>query len=190
MFARTERLILRPSWPEDTATLAGLMSQPDLLTNFATPDLDADPEAELILRQDDPRLPNCLAFMRTRRAPRLVGACDIVRIPKGGLELRFCVDRSHWGLGFATEMASAVVRIARATGLPTLEAAHFTDNPAAGRVLRKLGFRPTGRLEQRFCRARGARVPTSLYADQRAGVASLAGSSAAELYTDHGLVAA
>lgn len=187
MFARTERLILRPSWPEDSGALAALMSQPDLLANFATPDLDADPEAELILRQDDPRLPKCLAFMRTRRSLRLVGACDVVRMPRGALELRFCVDRSHWGLGFATEMATAVVRIARAAGLPDLEAGHFIDNPAAGRVLRKLGFRATGRVEQRFCRARGSRVPTALYSDQRAFAA---GTTAAELYTDHGLVAA
>lgn len=189
MFARTDRLILRPIWPEDRVALDALINQPELLSNLATPDLDADPEAELILRADDPRLPNCLAFMRTRRAPRLVGACDIVRMPKGALELRFCVDRAHWGLGFATEMASAVVRIARATGLPSLQAAHFTDNPAAGRVLRKLGFRPTGRLEQRYCRARSERVASSVYADRQMG-ALIAGSSAAELYTDQGLVAA
>ena len=36
--------------------------------------------------------------------------------------------------------------------------------PASGRVLRKAGFVPTGRIEPRFCRARGETVRAEIHA--------------------------
>ena len=43
-------------------------------------------------------------------------------------------------------------------------AAHFSDNPASGKGLRKLGFVPTGRPGQRFSAARGEQVESVEYA--------------------------
>ena len=48
--------------------------------------------------------------------------------------------------------------------LPGLVAGHFIDNPASGKVLKKLGFRPTGHTEARESRARGVSVPCKLFA--------------------------
>ena len=39
--------------------------------------------------------------------------------------------------------------------LPKLTAGHFLDNPPSGSVLRKLGFKPTGKVAQRDSLARG-----------------------------------
>lgn len=167
MFARTERLILRPSWPEDAPRLASALNHIDVSRNLLQvpqPYSEAD-AAAWIERPRDPRLPEMLIMLRTRGTPRLVGGCGIVRGQDGALELGYWIDRAHWGLGFATEAARAVMRIARATGLGRVRAAHFLDNPASGRVLRKLGFRPTGRIERRLCRARNDAVATAVYED-------------------------
>ncbi len=43
--------------------------------------------------------------------------------------------------------------------LPRLVAGHFTDNPASGRVLQKLGFRPTGITRGRYSAGRGGIAP-------------------------------
>ncbi len=47
--------------------------------------------------------------------------------------------------------------------LRAVEASHFIDNPASGRVLEKLGFKPTGIVAPRLCCARGEQVPARLY---------------------------
>ena len=46
--------------------------------------------------------------------------------------------------------------------MPSLEASHFIDNPASGRVLAKLGFESRGIIAPRMCCARGEEVPARL----------------------------
>jgi len=50
-----------------------------------------------------------------------------------------------------------------ALGVKRVRAGHFIDNPASGRVLTKLGFRPTGKIEPRHSLARGAETPCALF---------------------------
>ena len=190
MFARTERLILRPSWPEDAAPLATALSHPEVARNLLhVPAPYGVGEAqEWIERPRDPRLPQMLAFLRTRGAPRLVGGAGIMRRANGGLELGYWIERSHWGLGFATEAARAVMRIARATGLGLVHSGHFVDNPASARVLKKIGFRDTGLVEPRRSRVRGNVVPLAVYQD--AGEATHRRDPAMALYRDTDLVVA
>ena len=45
-----------------------------------------------------------------------------------------------------------------------LVAGHFLDNPASGRVLRKLGFAPTGIVRPRFSAGRNAEAPCREFA--------------------------
>ena len=51
----------------------------------------------------------------------------------------------------------------RGSVVAILEAGHFLDNPASGRVLEKLGFSPTGIIAPRFCLGRGEELPARLY---------------------------
>ncbi len=67
-----------------------------------------------------------------------------------------------WGRGFATEACAALIDIARALALPSLEGSHFVDNPASARVLEKLGFEPLGIIAPRMSCARGTEVPARL----------------------------
>lgn len=61
-------------------------------------------------------------------------------------ELGYWFGRPHWGAGFATEAARAVLAHGfHALGLICVAAGHFEDNPASGRVLAKLGFTESGR---------------------------------------------
>jgi RimJ/RimL family protein N-acetyltransferase len=104
-----------------------------------------------------------LAFARTSAAPRLVGGVGLH--PDGdGHEIGYWIARPYWGLGFATEAAEALLRAGRETlKLGRIRSGHFVDNPASGRVLRKLGFRHSGRVMKRPCVARGAAVDCLLY---------------------------
>ena len=164
MFARTERLLLRPGFPEDAPALFAAIADEQILRHLATapaPYRMRDATAFLAAPRD-PVLPSLLIFERTAGAPELVGACGLGRRPSGAIELGYWVARAHWGRGFATEAGTALIDIARALGLPAIEGSHFLDNPGSGRVLEKLGFEPRGIVAPRFSCARGEEYPARL----------------------------
>jgi RimJ/RimL family protein N-acetyltransferase len=157
MFARTERLLLRPGWAEDAPALAGAIADETIVRNLASapwPFALRDAEAFLAAPRD-PALPSFLIVERTGAEPRIVGACGLGRRPSGAVELGYWIAREQWNRGFATEAGQALVAIAQALALPRLEASFFVDNPASGRVLEKLGFAPTGISAPRYSCARG-----------------------------------
>ena len=164
MFARTERLLLRPGFPEDAPALAAAIGDEKVARNLATvpwPYSAKDAEA-FLTGPRDPLLPSFLVTERTEAAPRIVGGCGLSRRASGAVELGFWVGREHWGRGIATEAAAAVIDIARTLRLPVIEAAHFLDNPASGRVLEKLGFRSTRIVAPLLSLARGEAAPAKL----------------------------
>lgn len=165
MFARTKRLLLRPGFPEDASALAAAIADEHILRNLAvvpSPYTLRDAEAYLAAPRD-PILPSFLIFERTDGQPGLVGSCGLGRRASGAVELGYWIARAHWGRGFATEAGNALVEIASALRLQSLEASHFLDNPASARVLEKLGFESTGIVAPRLSCARGEDVPARLY---------------------------
>jgi len=168
MFVRTDRLLLRPGWIEDAADLqSAVSSDAAIARNTARipwPYTLADAEAYLRLAKDA-RAPACLIFARTSGQPRLIGGVGI-QPDEHGHEIGYWIARPYWGLGFATEAADALLRAAHESlKLKCIYSGHFVDNPASGRVLRKLGFRPTGQVAKRYSVARGGEVDTLLFAN-------------------------
>lgn len=164
MFIRTERLFLRPCWPEDWQELFGLIDE-GVIRNLARapwPYTEEDARAFIAASQNR-RLPRFAVTLPTAAGPRLVGTCGLEE-HEGGVELGYWIGREWQGRGFATEAARAALRVACALGHRRVVASHFVDNPASGRVLRKIGFAPTGRVLERFSRGRGADFPSVEYA--------------------------
>ena len=165
MFARTDRLLLRPGWAEDAPALAQAIADETIVRNLSSapwPFALRDAEAHLAAPRD-PLLPSLLIFERTDGAPLLVGSCGLGRRASGAVEFGYWIARPHWGQGFATEAGQAQVAIAKALGLARLEASHFLDNPASGRVLEKLGFQSTGLIAPRLSCARGTEIPARYF---------------------------
>ncbi|HEY0412261.1 MAG TPA: GNAT family N-acetyltransferase [Allosphingosinicella sp.] len=166
MFARTERLLLRPGWSEDAPALHAAIADEAIVRNLATapwPYRLRDAEAYLAT-QRTPDNPVMLVFLRSEGEPRLVGTIGFARRPSGEVELGYWIARPFWNRGYATEAGRAVIGMARDSfRLPRLAAGHFTDNPASGRVLEKLGFQPTGAVLPRYSAAREAMAPCRTY---------------------------
>jgi len=164
MFARTPRLLLRPSFPEDAPALATAIADEAIARNLVVvpwPYSLRDAEAFLASPRD-PVLPSFLIYERTDGPPQLVGSCGLGRRPSGAVEMGYWISRPYWGRGIATEACRALIEIARTLGLAQLEGSHFVDNPASGRVLEKLGFEPVGIIAPRMSCARGMEVPARL----------------------------
>ncbi|MBK6707141.1 MAG: GNAT family N-acetyltransferase [Sphingomonadales bacterium] len=170
MFARTERLLLRPSWPEDAGPLYRAIADEGIVRNLARAPWPYSFEDALRFVGNEPheRFPNFILYLRTDGAPVIVGACGLSE-RDGGTEMGYWIARSHWGRGYASEAGRAVVDIAKTVGHKKLVASHFMDNPASGAVLRKLGFRQTGRREERFSAGRGYAATSVLYEQNLSG---------------------
>lgn len=165
MFARTERLLLRPGWEDDAPALHEAIAHEAVamkLSRLPWPYVEADART-FLAAQAVAEHPSLLIFLRTAGKPRLVGGigfdlngCDA--------ELGYWISPRYWGLGFATEAGRAAIDVAR-TSLPCtrVKARHFVDNPASGNVLRKLGFRRTGTTILTPSLARGHEAPSITY---------------------------
>ena len=166
MFARTQRLTLRPGWPEDAPAVARAIGHEEVVRMLARapwPYRVADAETFL----SRPRAASEAFFLILSHEdgyPRPIGGIGLAPEEEGH-ELGYWLAPEAWGRGYATEAGRAVVAIARhALGLKRVHAGHFVDNPASGRVLRKLGFRPTGEVRGRYSAGRDAIAPSRLFA--------------------------
>jgi RimJ/RimL family protein N-acetyltransferase len=162
MFARTQRLTLRPGWVEDAPALTQAIAHESVVTNLSRvpwPYRESDALWWLTRPASSDDIAMSVFAHEGAPQPRLVGGIGLHRSPDMvGYEVGYWLTPDAWGHGYATEAGRALLGIARyAVGLRRLNARHFVDNPASGKVLRKLGFRPigTGTL---FSAARGREV--------------------------------
>jgi RimJ/RimL family protein N-acetyltransferase len=163
VFHRSERLFLRPAFPEDWAAIKACLGADEAIVRnlaHAPWPYGEDAARAFAALTQDARLPH---FLVTLPGVGVIGSAGLGE-HDGEAELGYWIARAHWGQGYATEAAGAVLRIARTLGHRRIMAGHFTDNPASGRVLGKLGFVPTGRITARHSLARGAQAQSVEYA--------------------------
>lgn len=99
------------------------------------------------------------SFAILRKSDReYLGGCGVHLRDNGRFELGYWIGKPYWRHGYATEAARELAGFALVKlKVAKLMAGWFTDNPASGRVLEKVGFVPDG-VEQRHCVARGQPV--------------------------------
>jgi len=170
MFHRSERLLLRPPWPEDWGAVHAGIADEGIVRNLASSPWPYAPDdaREWCAQGQDPRAPRFLITLAN--SGEVIGCIGFGPLPAedgggdGTMEMGYWIARRHWGQGYATEAARAVLEIALATGHPRIVAGHFIDNPASGRVLRKAGLLPTGKIGLQFSKGRGYETQTIGYA--------------------------
>lgn len=182
MFARTTRLLLRPGWSQDAPALFQAIADERIVRNLATAPWPYRPEHAEAWLSTERKVsePSLLIFLHGGGAPELIGAIGFGLRPTGEREFGYWIARRHWGRGYATEAGRALIATARhGLRLKRLDAGHFLDNPASGRVLEKLGFRPTGTIVPRYSAGRGDMAPCRLFDLELDGEAEIAPAMAA-----------
>lgn len=166
MFYRSQRLLLRPHWPEDWPAIYAGINDEGVVRNLA--------RAPWPYREEDAQ--DFAKLPQIRRSPRfaitLAGSGELIGCigldPKehgdSALELGYWIARKAWGQGYACEAGGAMINIAMMLGARRLEAGHYVDNPASGRVLQKLGFVRQAETVMRYSLGRNADVETVEYA--------------------------
>lgn len=154
----TERLILRPPALEDLPWICESMNTPavmrylggEILTPVAVEEsLAADCAAfwsgghqrwTIWLRDGDCRVGRCGLF-HTRSPAAPPALC-------GQREIGWMLAEPHWGKGYATEAAQAVLDYAFATlGLPHIYSQTSDSNLASTRMMQRLGFTRRAQLD-------------------------------------------
>jgi [ribosomal protein S5]-alanine N-acetyltransferase len=150
----TERLILRPRRVSEAAIYHQLWTERDPRVpprRRISPDgrpTVSDIAAQLLVELEEPGL-GLLAVERKDTAD-VIGYCGLLGHENGSPEepeLAYELLRAAHGRGYATEAGQAVVAWASEAGYRRLSAGVWDWNVASRRVLEKLGFRETGRVE-------------------------------------------
>jgi RimJ/RimL family protein N-acetyltransferase len=160
----TRRLVLRPFVPDDFPAFVTALNDLSISRHLARVRYpyhlsDADAFHAFIQSSDARSLFSAVAL---REEPqRLCGFVSYEwKEESTDAELGYWYERSKWSMGFATEAGAALVTHAFAVNRhPLLVSGYHLDNPASGRVLRKLGFVETGPTSE-FSLAQGRYVPS------------------------------
>lgn len=151
MRLETERLILREFTREDAQAVHRYASDPVVTAHMIWgPNTEAETQAfiEMVLDMQNqaPRSGFELA-VELKISGELIGGCGLHAIePKQG-EIGYCFAKEHWGNGYASEAASALLRFGfRGLGLHRIYATCRPANTGSAAVMRKIGMTYEGHL--------------------------------------------
>jgi RimJ/RimL family protein N-acetyltransferase len=165
----TERLLLRPVRAADRRELVPLISDFDVskyLSRVPYPYTEEDFTAFMEKAEKGLKAGNDYIFAILLKPDVFIGLMGAH--PVDDWEFGYWIGKPYWRQGYATEAGRRVLRYAfEELKADRLNAGWFHDNPKSGRVLEKLGFKPTGEGE-RNCLSRGCKVGLHLVALDRA----------------------
>lgn len=151
----TPRLVLRPYTLDDCEELTRVINRREIYeTTLNIPHPYSLEDAKSYIsrndeaRKDDRDFPCAIAL---RETGDLIGGCGLmVNRKMDRAEMGYWLAVEHWGKGYTTEAAIALIRHGfEVLELNCIEAHHFIINPASGRVMIKAGMKYEGRLRQR-----------------------------------------
>ena len=155
----TPRLKLRRLRMSDAQRVATFCGDPGVGRNLAMtplPYLTSAAEGWIMITLARAPLGRDFVYAVELPGEGLIGAIGAHKSGEDRFEIGYWFGRPYWGKGFATEAATAFV--SEAGKLGDLQAGHFVDNPASGRVLTKVGFAYTGETKPMFSLGRGESV--------------------------------
>jgi ribosomal-protein-alanine N-acetyltransferase len=148
----TTRLILREFRADDWPAVLAYQTDPRYLRYYdwtgRTPqEVQAFVQSFLDQQHVHPRIKFQLA-VTLKDTRQLIGNCGIRLDAPGAREgdIGYELDPEHWGRGYATEAARAIVRLGfTELGLHRISSGCVADNVGSARVLEKVGMRLEGR---------------------------------------------
>ncbi|NYH15824.1 GNAT family N-acetyltransferase [Paraburkholderia bryophila] len=152
----TPRLILRAPRLDDAEALFAIWSDEQAMRYFSFPTMTRFEEAtermeRLVKASAEGK--DFVRMVELQSTGEVLGSCDLFHAEAQcrRAEVGFSLKRRHWGSGFMSEAASAVIEHAfGALNLRRLEADIDPRNTASARLLERLGFVREGLLRERW----------------------------------------
>jgi ribosomal-protein-alanine N-acetyltransferase len=153
---RTQRLLLRPLRAADATELFAVFSDAGVMRYWSSPAWQSIDQAREAIARDLKAMPAGeylqLGIERTEDA-RLLGRCVLFNFvaPSRRADIGYGIARDSWGMGYAHEALSALLRFGFVElGLNRVEADIDPRNERSASVLERLGFRKEGHLRERW----------------------------------------
>ncbi len=150
----TKRLILRRFVSSDAPEVATLANDYEIAARtlkIPHPYEEANASEWIATHRDGYRNGEFVNFAITLKGDgRFIGAVglEIVR-EHGRARIGYWLGRDYWGKGYATEAAGAILDFGfNVLMLNRIHSEHFTENPASGRVLEKIGMKYEGHMRE------------------------------------------
>ncbi len=153
MRLETHRLVLREYVEDDCTAVLAYQSDPRYLRYYPWDERTPEDVRRFVRtfidwQSESPRRRFQLAVV-LRGNGTLIGSCGVRRKPGDDSEadIGFELSPEHWGVGYATEAATAMAAFAfHELGVHRLSSWCIAENAASARVLEKLGMSLEGRL--------------------------------------------
>ena len=147
----THRLTLRPFTLADAPAVVRLLNDRDVAKTLTVPFPYTLRHAREWIAAHDAAAERSERFIwaiTAKEAARLMGAIELrVRSAPHVGELGYWLGKAFWGQGYMTEAAQAVLPYGfQEVGLYRIQAKHWHNNPASGRVMQKIGMTYEGTL--------------------------------------------
>jgi RimJ/RimL family protein N-acetyltransferase len=148
----TDRLRLRPPHAGDIVAITALAADYEVSKNLSRMPhpYSREDAAGYVERAAKSRATGSeFTFVIIAKADQaLMGSAGLTLGENGLFELGYWLGKPFWGRGYATEAGWKLAGFAFSSlKAAAITAGYFHDNPASGRVLRKLGFKPNGAKE-------------------------------------------
>jgi RimJ/RimL family protein N-acetyltransferase len=144
---KTERLILRLPDVKDVSELVRLANNikvAEMMTGMPHPYARQDAET-FVRRVTEPNKPGCTYALEEKMTAAILGCAGLSLDLEGRMQLGFWLGEPHWGRGYATEAAHALIDHAfEILNLDRLYTRCRVSNTASRRVIQKCGFQFTG----------------------------------------------
>lgn len=151
---RTERLLLRKIQADDAEMVYEWMSDSEVCKYERwEPHPSVGYSRGYILEVFDGYQSDCTYQWGIELAGKLIGCVSIVDVNDYDQKaaLGYCLARSYWSQGYATEAVKAVLNYMFVeVGLNRIEASHSVNNVASGRVLEKVGMLLEGQSKEYY----------------------------------------
>ena len=153
----TERLILRQFQPSDADTVQRLAGAKEVAAGTLLPHpFEVEAAAQLIAQQQEQFAAGTAITIAIVLAEeeQLIGSIGMDIASEHQLaRLSYWLGTDYWNQGYCTEAVRAVIDYGfTRLSLHRIYAPHFHNNPASGRVLRKIGMTYEGRMREHYIR--------------------------------------
>lgn len=152
------RILIRPARAEDAARIQLLLDDQEVAKQTLTiphPYPEGEAVRWIATHAEGWRAGKMLTWAIARRDDdQLIGAISL-RVVQAHrrAEVGYWIARTEWGRGLGTEALQVILAWGFDTlGLHRIEAHHFPENPASGRIMQKAGMRHEGHLREPIVR--------------------------------------
>lgn len=142
----TSRLFLRSFEKDDARFAISIWNDPEMgeyLPDEAMEEIDEGYVKEIEKLTEDEECYYLIAELKDTH--KRIGTCSFMVSDDGKIyDIAYCVHRSYWRNGFATEMAKGMIDYAVKQGADKITVRVNKENVGSNKVVRKLGFEVVG----------------------------------------------